>query len=677
MKFLLSFIIFLNIFKIFFQLEEIKNIPNFNYNSHGIKIYSKTNNIATSLWDCSKYIYDEYDSIDIEIINFPELVKCVLNCSLDDIKNLNISLELLHGYLNLFIDEIKDEKFKLIANIILKSFENGIVSKLYELIKNNPSILNYLLNLLIETEKGENKTIDIIYDSFYQIFKIDGVYDFFVAFYNQSNKDFLDLLGIIADYYKELRQLYNIFITNFPGYEKDFLKLAFDVLKNYEDRNAIIKILENFFKTHKTLYPKLKEVIIQPEMKDLFKILINTSDVYLIAVKELIFSKNDTETLNLFFSIAENDDLFDQLVNILINIKNETFLSNSVGPFFSGIVSLNSSNVELITNSLFDLGVMVNQNSPLSIITLTQAQEYIGKMFKENHYEKYNITRNCIELINYTFFDYQAQDKNLFMLYFQKFLLDSSRSKGNLLTFDNCLGKRNLSETPDKYNINPVFIIGIFNYPVQKASTKNSSFYSKADYIGSICLPYGFINKDDKEKDQNPMCSMEDYRKIFLFTNNFIYNYEEPNVETILIYENNVNPEILENLFGILVLILLLLPLIINLILVICKKVIISRQKTNININELITDDQKRKKSGVGKKELINVDKNKNEKKKKFVFPNWYLYLKECFDIANNWKELFNFSLNNTNYNNFNGITYIKGLIGISIILTILHLLLL
>ena len=255
------------------------------------------------------------------------------------------------------------------------------------------------------------------YDSLYYLFKIDGIENLLMSLFNTSKKNFLKLLGLIAKKYDKMNALYNIFINNFEGYETDFLQLAFNILKNYKDTAAIIRIIGNFFKAYKEIFEKLKEVIFTPAMAYLFSALITTSDKYLLAVKELIFSKNDTETLNLFFSIAENDDLFDQLVNILINIKNETFLLNSVGPFFSGIVSLNSSNVELITNSLFDLGVMVNQNSPLSIITLTQAQEYIGKMFKENHYEKYNITRNCIELINYTFFDYQAQDKNLFMLF--------------------------------------------------------------------------------------------------------------------------------------------------------------------------------------------------------------------------------------------------------------------
>ena len=448
----------MNIFNIFFPLEK-DNISTFNYDLKIIKISNNINNFASGADDCNdEYLYPF--ALNISNINYIGLIKCIINCSIYDISNLKKEIFYLKTAMKMMnIEEIKEDKIKLLLTIIKNTTDNGIIDELLELIENNTSILNYLFDLLIETEKGENMNVDIVYDSFYKIFNIDGVYEFFIFFYNQSRDDFLNLLGLITYNFKELRALYSILINNFQGYEVNFLKLTFEILKNYEDRNAIINILKKFFRNHKTIFRKLKEVIIKPEMKYLFSTLLTPSDKYLIAIKELIFSRNDTETINLFFSIAENDDLFDLLVNILINIKNETFLLDSVGPFFSGIVSLNSSNVELITNLLFDLGIMVNKNTSLNIITITQVQEFIGNLFKEHHYEKYNISEDCLELINYTYFDYQTENKELFWLYFQKFLFDSSRSKGNLLTFDNCLGKRNYSGTPDKYNINPVFVI--------------------------------------------------------------------------------------------------------------------------------------------------------------------------------------------------------------------------
>ena len=385
----------------------------------------------------------------------------------------------------------------------------------------------------------------------------------------------------------------------------------------------------------------------------------------------MIFTRNDTESINLIFSIVENDKLFDGLLNILININDETFLSNNVGPFFSGLVALNNSNVNLITNIMFDFAVIVNQNKPLEQKMVTQVQEFVGQMFSYYDYESFGFSQDCVDLIKYIFFDYQEQTKNSLFLYFQKYLLDSSRNKGKLLSFDNCLNERKLTITSDKYIIYPAFIIGIINYPEYKSKTKNSSFYSKGEYTTSYCFPFGFKNKEDEEKDQNPMCSKEDYAKMIRFLIYLLDNSENPNVTTLYIYQNTNKPDTMDNLLGILALIFLFLPVIINMILFICKKVIIRRQKANFFINELITDVEKREKNNISRKETNKIDKNKNERKRRFIFPNWYLYLKECFDIIKNGKELFNFSLNNTNYNNINGITYIKGLIGISIILTI------
>jgi len=64
-------------------------------------------------------------------------------------------------------------------------------------------------------------------------------------------------------------------------------------------------------------------------------------------------------------------------------------------------------------------------------------------------------------------------------------------------------------------------------------------------------------------------------------------------------------------------------------------------------------------------KEMDNLLKGKQ-------VPKWYKLLNEFFNLKDNLKELFNFESNNTNINNINGLNYIKGLMGISIIFTIL-----
>ncbi len=65
---------------------------------------------------------------------------------------------------------------------------------------------------------------------------------------------------------------------------------------------------------------------------------------------------------------------------------------------------------------------------------------------------------------------------------------------------------------------------------------------------------------------------------------------------------------------------------------------------------------------------------NKNNEKKIINYPKWYKILKLFFNLKANIKELFSHDSNEINKINVNnkGITYIKGIIGISIIFTIL-----
>jgi hypothetical protein len=165
------------------------------------------------------------------------------------------------------------------------------------------------------------------------------------------------------------------------------------------------------------------------------------------------------------------------------------------------------------------------------------------------------------------------------------------------------------------------------------------------------------------------MCSEKDYNGIIKFVLNLFNNVDNVTVHSFYLYQDNKSPSAIEYIYGVFGILLLAIPLIIYIILYICKKIITKKSKRNDLINELVDDNEKRKKLNISNNEIIKD--NKIKRNKKVAFPKWYIFLNELFDIFKNGKELFNFSLNNTNYNSVNGLTYIKGLIGISIILTI------
>ena len=65
-------------------------------------------------------------------------------------------------------------------------------------------------------------------------------------------------------------------------------------------------------------------------------------------------------------------------------------------------------------------------------------------------------------------------------------------------------------------------------------------------------------------------------------------------------------------------------------------------------------------------KEDISDDIDSNNKnsfnKKKSIYPKWFRVFNKCFSLTDNFRELFNFSLNSTDINNDSGLSYIRGL---------------
>ena len=275
-----------------------------------------------------------------------------------------------------------------------------------------------------------------------------------------------------------------------------------------------------------------------------------------------------------------------------------------------------------------------------------------------NNVTSYNISKGCLDLFNYTFFNYKKQEKDLFLFYFQKFIIDSGNSKGNFLTFDNCLDEYNRSIMPDNdYIIYPAFIIGIIDENRLLKKSKNSSLYYKYNFVRSHCFPYGYKNK--KVKDNNiPICNKYDYDAIFTFIINSLSNLTDISVNTFFLHEDNRSPTSKENIYGLIGLLILAIPLIIYFILLLVKNIIIKKKKRINIINEITSDKTKNIKRSKG-------EGNKNEFRTKMIYPKCFQYLNEIFNIFKNGKELFNFSLNSINYNNIKGMTYIKGLIGI------------
>ena len=325
--------------------------------------------------------------------------------------------------------------------------------------------------------------------------------------------------------------------------------------------------------------------------------------------------------------IMRNKDALFLGAEMLKNRHNMTFIKDKI-PNFISIVKANNTIVDPLTEFCFSLIFDASNNKDMMIFNIFKAlQTSLKKLINILNYTNYNISDDCKELFNYTYF--HPSIDSLFFLYFQKYIFDSSRNNGNFLPFDNCIDDSYKIKTPLKYNVSPAFIIGIINEFKLKENSKNSSFYFKYIRLRGYCFPFGYKNESEKVKN-NPMCSDEDYQEIIYLIYHFINNINDTDIKAFSINKSNISPSALYNFYGILGFFILVIPILIYIFLFISGKVIANNQNKINNGN---------KKQQNNKNELICI--NKGKKAKQIKYPIWYQYLNEFFNVKNNINELF------------------------------------
>ena len=243
----------------------------------------------------------------------------------------------------------------------------------------------------------------------------------------------------------------------------------------------------------------------------------------------------------------------------------------------------------------------------------------------------FQITDDCKYLINTIFFSNKTKPdlhlKDIKIFYINKFLLSTTKAVNDLLTYENCLMKETIHEM-EHYNftVQPTFVVGIVDDIINKTKLNGSILNEKYNYLLGYCLPYGIYRNEYKES--TVMCTDEDYGNIIKNIMGASFNMKTANVTTFKILEIN-KFEISEYFYCIISLIIISIPILIILFLN-CYKMIKTR---NNDKNEIING-------------LISGKDNNNR-------------------IINCKKKV----KDKTEYNNITGLTYIKGIQAISMIL--------
>ena len=214
------------------------------------------------------------------------------------------------------------------------------------------------------------------------------------------------------------------------------------------------------------------------------------------------------------------------------------------------------------------------------------------------------------------------------------------------------------------FTVQPTFVVGIVDDIINKTKLNGSILNEKYNYLIGYCLPYGLYK--DNSKESTVMCNDEDYSNIIRNLMTLSFNMKKANITSFKLLEID-KFEISEYFYCIISLIIISIPILIMMFLY-CYKMIKTRKSDNNEIiNKLISEKDNNNKINNNKKTIKKISSIIH--KKKFVAPRWYESLKHYFDFKENFNELFNFNMDKTEYNNITGLTYIKGIQAISMVL--------
>ena len=576
--------------------------------------------IDTSLIDyiINEHLIDSKNDIILQNSNF--LIQNIFNNN-----NSEIKVNTLNNTDNQ--NNQSSNNYTELIQLIILLCENPEFKPLTEYIVNS-SFFEYLISNINTTDSyfSTEKVFDII---------ADGLY------YKNVSED----LAYIIYYLGQNKKTISILLSNFPGYFE----------KEIDLKNLLIML-----NASSPTFLNILDILTKGDEKK------RTNNVD--RVKDLIHHLKDTEYLSeeLAKFIYDNKELYDELIDLLILI-----------------IKIECKYVDYFKNLLLLLS------------------KRIYELNDNNIYKDLNISQGCLKLINYTFMGtYQNEDKyNITMdfvkYYLYKFILQSSTAKNEFFSYNYCLDKSTILkgfDNKDGNTYNSIEINTTLSYVVTFIDKTRNNFnniikstdYEKLYYYLSGCFPQGEKTPYNYDNDSQTYyyCENEDYSKLIKALMKNLTNLTGVELESFqMMYEDKDDKT--EKYLSFIPLFILIIPFVLSLIVFLFRGKYLKKKtkyskienplKNGMNNQLLLEEEIKENKTNPD----IDEGEDEEEVKKESInnlniAPKWYRILNEFFNFRRNFDELFAFDFNNKNFNNMAGLNYISGIMGISMILTIL-----
>ena len=658
-------------------LPKYKNIPNSNTllnNDNNSPLKEELRNTEESI-----ILKDSYSPILLFIAMLkynPENLKKVEDMLTEE----NIK-SLLEDYFE------SEEDFEFIYNITNDCKNTGkCIDDLIQIIKNNNTILDYIIPF-IKTISNNETTVKEKWQTSIKILHNVFVY----------HEDFFEYLYQLTEQYPDL-----FYLLRFVKKDRDIdIEPIISFIRN--NSFIIFDLFKNIFQSYGTQKPVeiLSKFIIDNIDKTLELISLNNTEVFAFFAP-FIRGDEDDMMQDFIASIFEQQKTFSKLLNIFLN--NKTLLidfAELIGitkdkeTTFIHLPNFISKSKDLISIS-YDIIVdyIATKSKTLSTIDFIGAllrqilNTYVTKN-KDNIYKE--LSYECITFLNYTLLGYVNDkkirqelgngyyDKNVSFFYIYKFLFDTTKEKNDLLTYENCLYNTQSLGGNSEGNLNyldhsPSFIVSLVDLAKNNTNIKkNYTYFDKYNFIFGACFPQGKKSVNNTFNYANGTtsyyhCTIKDYTYMMEKMLEAFIETDNIHIDPIEI-NSSENPEFSwKNLIPFFI---LLIPAFIYLFLFSYRH--LSKKETK-KVIMFYKNEEKINREEEKDYNLIDNNNAIPKMKKIRFYPKWYLILNFFFNVKESINELFNYDSNKDNNTNMSnrGLIYIKGIIGISTLLTIL-----
>ena len=478
------------------------------------------------------------------------MVRCFLNETKNDTDSFISILKHKEVYSLIQFALPDNLVIKEVINFLEESLINGteLIDYIGETLKykNNSSNLTFfdhIENLLDVLDRNPIVFINV-FERLSPILKIEGLNKIYSYIMNKDGDFIFKIIELVIGNQTELQSLYNLILKTVGKYKKEIINLYFILIKNYFDRNEVIKSIAGFLKDNKDAHESIKKLIKEEHFKKIVNDALTYRNPLMKALKGIIFERE--EALDLVFQLLNDTEIIDEGSQLIINISNHSFIYENLPSFIQHIVKKNESILFKFVRNMMYVAADLKGKSEFIKGIKNDIKISIIKFIDSRNINYYNISEDCTNLIQNIFLNTENNtiwDETVYK-YIRKFIFDSPINKGDFMAYDNCLNEDPIniqeSKTNNSYQLIPVFFIGIIDEK-EKYNFTETIFYEKYHYITNYCFPFG-IKKNTTHNEIN-MCSDSDYNKMLKFLlDQFSYN-EDRKVSNILWHDINIKLE--------------------------------------------------------------------------------------------------------------------------------------